>query len=455
MSCLARTSVSVGPGPIDDRATVAERLAWLVRLRWFAIAGVVAAAVLAARLGILATPTPLLAVAATMLLANLYWYRDVRRARALELGRRSDRARLVVWQILFDVAALTALLAASGGADNPFAVFFAFPMAIGAMLLRPLAAARIGFLGAFLWTALVLTQRGGLLPIVAFADEPPSPSLHVAAGRIVGMSLMMFGIVYFVQSVAERLRLADRRRLERERQSLLLERFARVGELSAGVAHAIRNPLHGLLNSVELLDGRCNGDVDTREVLSLMAEALRRIETVTQRLLDLTREAPLVRVPTDMDAFAEETLRLVSPRARGSAAQIEAELGHVGECDVDAVYLGEALANVLNNAVDACAVGGRVVLRTALGSDPDATVVLEVVDTGTGIASEHLAMVFAPFFTTKPVGEGTGIGLAITRRVVEGHGGTVTVESTLGEGTTVRFIIPRHARQLPVGGDEA
>lgn len=455
MSHLARTSVLTGPDPTDDRATVDDRLAWLVRLRWFAIAGVVAAAVVAARLGILATPTPLVVVAATMFLVNLYWYRDVRLARAARPEHRPSHEPLVVRQILFDVAALTALLAASGGADNPFAVFFAFPMAIGAMLLRPFAAARIGLLGAFLWAALVLTQRGGLLPIVALADVPSPPSLGVAAGRIVGVSLMMFGIVYFVQSVAERLRLADRRRLERERQSLLLERFARVGELSAGVAHAIRNPLHGLLNSVELLDGRCNGDVDTREVLSLMAEALRRIETVTQRLLDLTRETPLVRVPTDLDALAEETLRLVSPRARGSAAQMEAELGHVGECDVDAVYLGEALANVLNNAVDACAAGGRVVLRTALGSDPNATVVLEVVDTGTGIASEHLAMVFAPFFTTKPVGEGTGIGLAITRRVVEGHGGTVTVESTLGEGTTVRFIIPRHARQLPVGGDEA
>jgi signal transduction histidine kinase len=77
-----------------------------------------------------------------------------------------------------------------------------------------------------------------------------------------------------------------------------------------------------------------------------------------------------------------------------------------------------------------------------------------VVDTGTGIAKEHLASIFAPFFTTKAVGEGTGLGLAITRRIIEEHEGRVTVDSAPGAGTRVRFVVPRHARES-TGGVEA
>ncbi len=450
----------LGAAPVDragaaaDLAAVRERLRWLVRLRWVAIGGVLAATAAGAHFRVLSAPWPLVSVAGTMAAANAAW--------AVRLGRSAQASvvageRLIAGQIAFDLVALAALLGLSGGGDNPFAVLFAFHMAIGAMLLPPLVAARIGFFGAFLYTALVLVQRGGLLPVVPLVERPLPPTLGVVAGRIVSMTFMMLGVVYFVQSIAERLRRAEQLRLEHERVALSRARFARVGELSAGVAHAIRNPLHGLLSSVELLGARlgAGADPDTTDTLDLMTEALRRIETITQRLLDLTRDAPLVRVPTDLDELASETLRLVSPRIRGSAAQLDADLGGVGECDLDPVHFEEALANVLNNAIDACSAGGRVVLRTAPGPDPASTVVVEVRDTGTGIAPGDLGSVFAPFFTTKAVGEGTGLGLAITRRIIEEHGGRVTVESTLGEGTNVRFVLPRRSQESSAEGDGA
>jgi signal transduction histidine kinase len=456
MDPLERTSSPAGAEPLGDFAP-AEQVGWLVRMRWMAVAGVVAATAIAWMLGLVARPAPLLGVAAAMAAANAFWHvRARRRLQAAAAARPGDGGALVAGQILLDLFALTVLLGLSGGADNPFAVFFAFHMAIGAMLLPPAVALRIGFAGCFLWTAIVLVQRGGLLPVVPLTEVAPRSSLALLAGRVIGMVLMMLGIVYFVGSIAERLREAERARRAHERVARSRERFARIGELSAGVAHSVRNPLHGLINSVDVLAARPDNDEDSREILSLMTEALHRIETVTQRLLALARDAPIHRTPTDLDALVVDMLRLVSPRVRGSASRLDAEPGGVGLVDLDPVHFGEALANVINNAIDACAAGGDVIVRTSRGpgQDADAIVVVEVVDTGTGIAKEHLASIFAPFFTTKAVGEGTGLGLAITRRIIEEHEGRVTVDSAPGAGTRVRFVVPRHARES-TGGVEA
>jgi signal transduction histidine kinase len=441
-----------GPAGDDDLAAVRERLAWIVRLRWVAIAGVVVVTLAAWRVGLVPSPLPLTVGALAMAAGNLLF---VRRVRLLEGATREAHEHALVAQILFDLLALFVLCAIGGGEGNPFAVFFAFHMAIGAMLLRPRVAFALGAIGCGLFAILVVGDHADVLPLQPLATATRAAELALRVGHVSAMLLMMLGVVYFVQSVAERLRQAERLRLEHERVALSREKFARVGELSAGVAHSIRNPLHGLLNSVELIGPHLDGDPDTEETLSLMREALRRIETVTQRLLDLTRDVPVVRVPIDLDELCSETLRLVSPRVRGSAASLETDLGQVGECDVDPTRFEEALANVLNNAIDACAAGGRVVVRTTLGPVPDGTVVVEVEDTGTGIAPGDLGSVFAPFFTTKAVGEGTGLGLAITRRIIEEHGGHVTVDSTLGEGTRVRFVFPRRSHEASPGGDEA
>ena len=439
----------------DDRAAFRERLGWLVRLRWIAVAGVLGVSLVAYRIGVVANPVPLVLVAAGMVAGNLLAIRAMHTLDARAGADARAHERLLVAQIVADLCALFMLLAVGGGEDNPFAVFFAFHMAIGAMLLRPRVAFAVSAVGCGLFTLLIVGEHASVLPLVPLVSSTPTTELALRVGRVVAMLLLMLGVVYFVQSVAERLRRAERQRLEHERVALSRERFARVGELSAGVAHSIRNPLHGLLNSVDLLAGHVDADPDTRETLELMGEALRRIETVTQRLLDLTRDAPVVRVPTNLDDLASETLRLVSPRVRGSAAQLDTDLGGAGECDVDPTRFEEALANVLNNAIDACSVGGRVVLRTAPGPASDGTVVVEVEDTGTGIAPADLGSVFAPFFTTKAIGEGTGLGLAITRRIIEEHGGRVTVESTLGEGTKVRFVFPRRSQESPAAGDGA
>ena len=220
------------------------------------------------------------------------------------------------------------------------------------------------------------------------------------------------------------------------------ERLARIGEIAAGVAHAVRNPLHGLINSVDLLTAKGKSDPATTETFSLMAEACRRIESVTQRLLVLTRDAPLMKKQVPIEALVQEAVKMTSPRARGSGAQIETKLGAVGVIEADPDRLTEALINVIDNAVDACRDGGTVTVRTLSAPDVGG-VCIEVADTGAGITPGDLAKVFDPFFTTKPVGEGTGLGLPIARRIVEEHGGQLAIDTGPGKGTRVRFLIPR------------
>ncbi len=144
-----------------------------------------------------------------------------------------------------------------------------------------------------------------------------------------------------------------------------------------------------------------------------------------------------------MDSLVRDAVRLVSPRARGSHAQLEVAPRGAGTAEVDTGRLGEAVVNIVYNALYACRTGGTVTVRTAV--DPDDGVLISVEDSGPGIAPQDLEKVFDPFFTTKAIGEGSGLGLAITRRIVEEHGGRVTVDSRPDRGTLVALHLPRHA----------
>ena len=428
-----------------------ERMGWLVRLRWIAAGGVLLTVVCAGVLRVVDQVVPLLGVTLGLGVYNAYAW-----SRWRSLTQKPNPGPLapqVFWQLVGDVVALAFLLHWSGGAENPFVMFFAFHMALGAMLLPGALPLYLGLIAAPLHGLIVLGEFAGVLRHhslftgPAGVDHLAHPALlwrtpGFVLGYLLAFTLMLFGVIYFVRSVVERHRRAEDLRRDHDRVAVSRERLARIGEIAAGVAHAVRNPLHGLINSVDLLIAKGTSDPATNETFSLMAEACRRIESVTQRLLVLTRNAPLMKEPVSIDSLVQAAVKMASPRARGSGAQIETKLAAGGVVEADADRLTEALINVIDNAVDACRDGGTVTVRTL--SAPDAGgVCIEVADTGAGITHGDLAKVFDSFFTTKPVGEGTGLGLPIARRIVEEHGGHVAVDSAPGKGTRVRFLIPR------------
>lgn len=436
-----------------------DGIRWLVRLRWVAIAGVVIVSGVASRLAVVPGWLPFLVIAGLMASYNVV---VVWSARAQVVSGVDALNRLVFVQMLFDVVSLSALLHFADSVENPFVMFFAFPIAVGAMLLSTRLTFVLASATFVVFGGLVLAEYADLVAHRSFVGheeaahaDPSFRSQRMLFGFLVAFALMVLGVAYLVDNIARRylrtLWLAE----EKGQLALSRERLARVGQISAGVSHAVRNPLHGLINGLDVLSKHVAPEPSAQRMLSLMADGLTRIDTVTRRLLVLTRDVPLSLRPTDLDRLVNETRNFVNS-TRGSETHVPLDicLGGAGVVDVDPDQLNEALTNVLDNAIDACTDGGTVTVTTAVRDGLAGTACIEVRDSGTGIATEQAKMVFEPFFTTKAVGSGTGLGLAIARRIIEDHGGTITMESEFGVGTSVRMMIPTRASARRVtGGD--
>lgn len=436
-------------------AYLSERMLWLVRLRWLAMGAVLVTTAVAAWMHVLEQPLLLLIGAAFIGAGNL----------AVLLAARSGGAApglryvqtVVLAQILLDLVALTLLLQLAGGVENPFSMLYVMLMALAAMLL-PLRLALLAALAAcMLHGASLVGELWGLFPHMRLSigshDEYEAlggaglwESPVFVASYLLAFAMTQLGVVLLVHQVVERYRDAEDRRRKQEVVAVSRERLARIGSLAAGVAHTVRNPLHGLLNGVDILARQIPVDDEaTREILGVMHEGIQRIETVTSRLLTLTRSAPLRPERTELKLLVEDALRFVKLRSRELGVRIDLDVRDELFASVDVVAMSEALASIVDNAVYACSGGGRVAV--SVSAAPGGQARIAVSDTGGGIDPAALAQVFDPFFTTKPIGEGSGLGLAIARRAVEEHGGAVRLDSVLGEGTTVTIEIPTEARQ--------
>lgn len=237
-------------------------------------------------------------------------------------------------------------------------------------------------------------------------------------------------------------------RVKSDRAVARAEKLAAVGRLAAGVVHEINNPLATIAACAESLQKRiAEGDFDSspagedlREYLGLIRDEAFRCKTITNGLLDFSRLRAGQRVPVDMTEVIKTIARLVTHQQRGDNIQIAIEaptnLPHVSG---DVGQLQQAVIALATNAIDAMPNGGRLTL-CARSAGPD--VLIEISDTGVGIATENMTKIFDPFFTTKDVGRGTGLGLAVCYGILSEHGGRLDVRSTVGVGTTFTITLP-------------
>lgn len=428
------------------------RAGWLIRLRWFVVLAVLLAAAVAAALDAIEEPLTIVAGAALLALGNLGFWWVLRGAPARPPAPWSQN--LILAQIVFDLLVLTILLELAGSIENPFMLLYLIHMAVAGMLLPFKQALFAGTAACVLHGTAVIGQLLGLVPHVSLqlglhelAESDPetlltrSPAYVIA--HMVAFVVAAFSVILLIHQVARRQREAEARSLERERIASSLARLARLGALAAGVAHTVRNPLHALMNCVDILRRELAASpASTQEILDIMGEGVDRIEAVTRRLLTLTRDAPLAHERVELKAVVEDALRFVRMRSRESGVTIDLRVVGQPSASVDVARLAEALANLLDNAVYACRAGGAVAI--CIDDAPAAGKVrITIHDTGEGIAPEIQPRLFEVFFTTKPVGEGSGLGLAIARRAVDEHGGTLRLESRPREGTTVTIELPR------------
>jgi two-component system NtrC family sensor kinase len=298
--------------------------------------------------------------------------------------------------------------------------------------------------------------------------------------------------------------LAEQNRQLRETQAALVqsEKLASLGQLAAGVAHEINNPLAYVLNNVAVLRRDVTAAVEVldryragRESLArlepdLAAEAARleeaidlayvqahlprmfektleglgRVRDIVKNLRDFARLDEADFKEADLNAAIESTLEILRHEIRQKSLVIQKHFGDVPAVACHPGKINQVFLNILVNAVHACSPGGTIEVWThregeagaaplqpvvaAQGSSADG-VVVEVKDTGSGIKPEHLQHLFEPFFTTKPVGQGTGLGLSVSYGIVRDHGGAIEVESEVGKGSLFRIRLPLR----PPGGD--
>ncbi len=229
---------------------------------------------------------------------------------------------------------------------------------------------------------------------------------------------------------------------ERVRQSQLLhtEKMAAVGTLAAGVAHEVNNPLAGILTCIEQI--RANpDDPDLRQrYLDLMEDGIRRIAHIVENLLDFSRPRDLRPEPTPINHNILHVVELLDYQLRRAQVEVKLELDPAEPVVLaDHFQMEQLFLNLMLNAVQAMPGGGVMTLRTRVRG---ALVIVEVIDTGTGIPEEIRDRIFEPFFSTREVGEGTGLGLAVSYSIVTAHRGHIEVESTPGEGSTFRVRLP-------------
>jgi signal transduction histidine kinase len=246
---------------------------------------------------------------------------------------------------------------------------------------------------------------------------------------------------------ARRLALLATEQVQLEAQMVEQERFAATGRLAAMVAHEVNTPLQAIESCLHLA-GRVNEETERARYLRLAREEIQRVGYTLRQLLDLYRPA-LDTTSLDVNGLIERVLILTENGLSRRSIRIERDLSPdlpvvVGRAD----EITQVLINLIFNAQRAMPQGGLLRLESERGLDAAGRdcLIIRVRDSGVGIAPELHQQIFEPFFTTSP--DGTGLGLAICRRIIDGHGGTLRVESTPNAGSCFRIKIPGESREV-------
>lgn len=228
---------------------------------------------------------------------------------------------------------------------------------------------------------------------------------------------------------------------ERERELVRSERLAAVGKLSAMITHEIRNPLSAIGLNAELLDDELAGNAEGRALCQAIHKEVDRLTAITEEYLSFGK-LPKPKIASEhVNALVDALASFVREDLAHKQVELAVELADNDPIAlVDSAQLRQCLVNLVRNATEAVSAkgGGKVTLRTHRAGD---RVVIEVEDTGVGIAPEVLPRLFDTFFSTKE--GGSGLGLALTQQIVKDHGGDLAVESIVGKGTTFTVSIPR------------
>jgi len=304
-----------------------------------------------------------------------------------------------------------------------------YPPGIAKEVMKKLRSPDYGGVGKFTGSEFRVVNRWG--------EEIP---IHLSAAMVYrdGKEVATVGIFTDLRP-----KLAMERKLQETQMQLLQsEKLRSLGEMAAGVAHEINNPLGGILIYASLLMEDLPPDDPKRADLERIVQEATRCKEIVKSLLEFARQSSPEKEPTDVNRAITEGLLFLENQATFHNIEIIKELdpslppviGNAGQ-------LKQVFMNIMINAADAMNGCGTLTIRTRPSEDGD-EVIIEFTDTGEGIPDDVLPRIFDPFFTTKEVGKGTGLGLSMSYGIVREHGGRIEVETEVGKGSTFRVILP-------------
>jgi two-component system NtrC family sensor kinase len=234
--------------------------------------------------------------------------------------------------------------------------------------------------------------------------------------------------------------ITDRKKVEVE--MMQAQRLASIGQLSAGVAHEINNPLSALSGEIQWLLEKTK-DKELRKSLKFMNGVSNRIAGIVKGLLMFSRSSmSTAKVSSDINSLIEQDLSLMKRRFKVFGIRINRRYSeNLPKVNVNKGEIEQVFLNIMFNSFYAMRDGGKLIIETKKSKKPEN---IEIIfsDTGEGIAPENVSEIFVPFFTTKPIDKGTGLGLSISHGIIKNHGGNIEVKSEVNKGTKIYITLP-------------
>jgi len=433
-----RGSIAIIELAEDVDGELVRRLTRLTGLRllvWTLLLGIVTLVYLRGQTGGFSSLVAFATVSSSYALSAAYAF-------VLRTGRHLQK--IAYSQLILDQLAWTALVYVTGGVTSGGVSLYGLTCLTGAVLLgyRGGVVALLGALGSYVMLAALLIARWLPAPADQLA-ESYQIEWGEAAYPMLANSIGLALVTAMASYLAERLRITGGDLALAKRRAQEAEQLAVLGRLAAGLAHEIRNPLGSIAGSVELLKTSPALGVEDKRLCEIVQSEADRLNELVGDMLDLSRLRPPQLESVDAAEIAREVVTLASGSGRGAEVGVEYQGLPSAIIAADAGQVRQLLWNLVRNALQASISGGMVVVRIAQADD--GKLKLEVSDHGAGITSDQVDRLFDAFYTTRT--HGTGIGLAVVKRIVEAHGFGIEVDSPAGEGATFRVVLPKSSRR--------
>lgn len=357
----------------------------------------------------------------------------------LKLVEKSDR--FADLQIASDILLATALIYVTGGIDSIFSFLYIFIIIGAGIVLQGRWVILSASLSSILYGALLDLQYFGFLPVIENPlSQPKSYSGMQVFYRVFGNITAFHTVAFLSRHLFVQLKKTRERLKDSEEAVRRAEKLAAIGQLAAGIAHEIRNPLASMSGSIQVLRDELDLNPENKRLMDIILRESERLNRLITEFLDYARPYKPERAEVDFSGILSETLDVFEKGlSQGHGITIQREVSPGIKVYGEQERLREVLWNLFNNAVQSMPGGGR--LTVSLKAE-DGVAVAAIRDTGEGIEEKDIGRVFEPFFTTKT--SGTGLGLATVYRIVEAHDGDIRVESKKGKGTLFTVSLPKN-----------